>query len=529
MKKSGGIALRVLPAAAVIVCIILSAFSFGLLENEQPKNPLNEQANPSHMLVAGSNQIKVDENLLKEQNQMDIKNSSDSSKQSFDSSLAENSESSAADQVSDESAEYFTVKNAQVEYYGDNKPANDTKNDKSHADSDSNYSENQSSGKKYSDSYAVNDSHSTESVEDFVMIQQQDSEAGEDIYIDSAENTDAEFGIYTDLSNQTVSAENLSFKAYVVNGSEKAYLTFNGRKIIGEDHSIALSFGRNSIRLKAVDGAKIAEFSCVVTYVPETTPETAPIIQSINITDGMNILGEDFTLNITAEDCEGNHLYSNNIQLSLNGVNCNRNWENSNYSSYKLKFSNGLNNVKIRLTDNVGRYAEYSYRINCTAVAEGEHIGEITVSIDADVLGLGYIISPQKVSVSQGENGAEVIDKLLKDNGMEYTFNGSLNNSFYLSKIIKTGIASAVNIPQQLKEYIDGDRSVSWSSNKDPDSLGEYDYTYSSGWMYSVNGLYASSSLSDYKPKNGDVLKLRFSLANGKDIGGEGGNYETIW
>ena len=56
--------------------------------------------------------------------------------------------------------------------------------------------------------------------------------------------------------------------------------------------------------------------------------------------------------------------------------------------------------------------------------------------------------------------------------------------------------------------------------NESSDSLGEHDYTQGSGWMYSVNGKYCNYSMSDYHPQNGDVVRIRYTLANGKDIGG---------
>ncbi|MGN1114469.1 MAG: hypothetical protein ACI4RC_05045 [Oscillospiraceae bacterium] len=689
MKISGKAFYRVLPVISVLICIVCSAFAFVSLNNAEPKNPLNTKAKSSHMLVDDGRSIKVDENLLKEQNQMDINNGSDSSENGPESSLADESESSVVDVITDESSEeYIPVKNGQVTYYGDDK--SDYANDNSIVEDDALSSSRAVLYDKESDSIvikdkSVTDSHSgadisnssqqptnTETDKEYfkttikngetlkthnysfeiihkdkelrivwqkiylngdlqpqfngsvylnegkntirVAVKYSDKQGkifsvykdyelfvdlgnisistdlesvttdqkviyftaeavfdgenvdisarlrgnnleqennrfkadlkfGKNIIVLSAQKgshhaektveitctTQDELGIYTDLGDKTVYAENLTFRAYVTGGSENAYLTLNGRRITGQEHSIRLSIGRNSMRLKAVDGTKSAQFSCVITYVPETTAETAPIIKSINISDGMNIRGDDFVLNITAEDCEGNHLYSSNIQISLNGISCQRTWENSNYASYRIKFKNGVNDVNIRITDNSGRYADYSFRINCTSAAEGEEIGEITVSIDANVLGLGYIAAPVKVPVYQGENGAAVLDRFMKDNGISYTSNGSINSSFYLVKIIKTGIASTVNIPQQLKGYIENDRSVSWSSNKNADSLGEFDYTYSSGWMYSVNNLYGSSSLSDYIPKDGDVLKLRFTLASGKDIGGEGANYETIW
>ena len=59
--------------------------------------------------------------------------------------------------------------------------------------------------------------------------------------------------------------------------------------------------------------------------------------------------------------------------------------------------------------------------------------------------------------------------------------------------------------------------------------MGEFDYTRGSGWMYSVNGSYPGRGLSRYFLSDGDVLTLRFTLANGNDIGAGRNNYCGQW
>ena len=60
------------------------------------------------------------------------------------------------------------------------------------------------------------------------------------------------------------------------------------------------------------------------------------------------------------------------------------------------------------------------------------------------------------------------------------------------------------------------------------DRLGEFDFYRWSGWMFSVNGSYPGISMASYAPQDGAVLRVRFTLAMGKDIGaydGSGGAY----
>lgn len=51
-------------------------------------------------------------------------------------------------------------------------------------------------------------------------------------------------------------------------------------------------------------------------------------------------------------------------------------------------------------------------------------------------------------------------------------------------------------------------------------SIGEGDCGGESGWMYSVNGAYVMKGCSAQKLKDGDVVKWRYTLNRGKDIGG---------
>ena len=52
-------------------------------------------------------------------------------------------------------------------------------------------------------------------------------------------------------------------------------------------------------------------------------------------------------------------------------------------------------------------------------------------------------------------------------------------------------------------------------------SVGEFDFAYGSGWLYSIGGgtYYPTTSLADYELQDGDVLVLRYTLAYGMDIG----------
>lgn len=356
-------------------------------------------------------------------------------------------------------------------------------------------------------------------------------------------NLPKEFSIKTDLEdNQIVNTDSLSFTASMVNGSSKSRLTVvcNGKTMLPvseDEYTAPLKIGTNIIRLKAtdiIDGEKVTlNQSYTIKYVPIANEETKPVIKHINVTDNMEVTGNKFTLDVLPEDYKGNRIYSEGITVRLNGVVYPNNWQ-SDYTSYLLFFEGGINALDIRITDSEGRYTDYSYKINCTTVEDGEKLGEITFSIDANVLGLGYIVAPVQVEVIQGETASYTITRFLEENGFTYENTGSLDQNFYLKRIARPGIGLGVSIPEDLKQAIDED-GMAWTELSYDDSLGEFDYCQGSGWMYSVNGSFRGHGVSDAVFKDGDVVRIRFTLAYGKDIGGHvstGGtdsNYDKVW
>lgn len=354
--------------------------------------------------------------------------------------------------------------------------------------------------------------------------------------------------IYTDLKDETVNSQELEFTAYVVNGTNRASLsiTLNGDPLlgVGSVFTAPLNVGNNRIRLKLsdkVNGENITvEKTFTIKYVPLADEETAPYLRYINVSEGMNVNGNEFKLDLDPVDFKGKRIYSEGITVKLNGNVYAYEWQ-SEYTSYKLWLEGGENKLEIRIADKDGRYTDYSFKINCTVFEDGEQTGTIKISIDANVLGLGYIVSPTEIPIYQGENGAETVIRFLEENGFTYDFDGTPDVGFYLSRIGKSGMGVGVSIPEKLVEYIDAD-GIEWKAQKYNDSLGEFDYTQGSGWMYSINQSYPNHGLSDAAFKDGDVVRIRFTLAYGKDIngftsaggqgseqGGKGGNYEKTW
>jgi hypothetical protein len=112
----------------------------------------------------------------------------------------------------------------------------------------------------------------------------------------------------------------------------------------------------------------------------------------------------------------------------------------------------------------------------------------VTISIDAETMGRGYIMAARTVEYSEGETVFDVLQRECRSSGipMESSFN-PLYNSRYIEGI---------------------------------DNLYEFDGGPQSGWMYSVNGWYPNYGCSAYTLSDGEVIKWRYTCNLGSDIGG---------
>ena len=346
--------------------------------------------------------------------------------------------------------------------------------------------------------------------------------------------------ITTDLYDHEVDDPEFRFYAALSGGTGRATLTVvsNGETLIGSggDYSCTLARGNNVIRLKAsdVDGAEYTQTYTIayhhyIVMDAEDADETMPTIYT-NIYDGMEITGNRFTLQVRGSDGNGERLYGDHIAVQLNGTTLEDRGEDGSVTYYELNLSGGSNYVEILVWDYEDRYTIYRFTINCNEVPEGERIGSVTVSVEASTVGLGYLIPPMTVDIYQGQNLVVPVATALEENGFKYQYSGTLTDGFYLAHLIKDGITSGYSIPPDLAAAIDED-GLMWLNVYHENSLGEFDFTQGSGWMYSVNGQYVGRSMSEVNPQDGDVVRLRYTLAYGKDVGlgMDGENYYKEW
>ena len=256
----------------------------------------------------------------------------------------------------------------------------------------------------------------------------------------------------------------------------------------------------------------------------------------IGLTNGLTMKTPDLIVLVDGRSYNGQQLYANNYTVSVNGMvvpaPVSQSGSKFGYSTYLS--NEGANTITITATDADG----YSATRSWTVYYENGDI-TVTVSVEATTVGLGYLVSPTEVTVPGGTDAWSIVEKVLTENGYGISGSGS-----YLSALQRSGICSGFFIDPELMDLIVADGMDENGAGLDPqpfsmDSLGEFDFYRWSGWMYSYNGSYPGYGMNVCKPQDGSVIRVRYTLALGKDIGGftsasgsygvSSGNYYKEW
>jgi LPXTG-motif cell wall-anchored protein len=145
--------------------------------------------------------------------------------------------------------------------------------------------------------------------------------------------------------------------------------------------------------------------------------------------------------------------------------------------------------------------------------------GSVTVSVEKFTLGQGYIIEPVEVPINEGDTADVVVTEVLGED--RYTTGPS--SSFYLASVYDPESAGEVDtIPQYILDIAGG----TVSPNKD-EWLGEFDFTFMSGWTYFANNVFAPIGMGSYDLNDGDVIRVQFTVSFG-DVIGQAANRDAL-
>ena len=281
-------------------------------------------------------------------------------------------------------------------------------------------------------------------------------------------------------------------------------------------------------------GVALSAFS-VVSFAASATLETT-------LSDNSVQRGSRKTFEVRARDASGKKISS---AVLFNGENVAPTWDDNEKTSYTLIFTKeGENAVTVSAVAGQKTLSK-TYKIKYVKANKGEVTGHAVWSVEAFTVGGGYIVNPVSVPIYEGETSADQLLRLLKNSGYTAYYGGSSSSSFYLAYIAdgdKTAkrfngynrgeIPSSpkkldlkVSIPEILVPHLKktmtffepDDYAENWEGY-----LGEFVLTNGSGWMYSVNNVYPNVGFADTYLSDGDVVRVRFTLGYGADIGGYG-------
>lgn len=302
-----------------------------------------------------------------------------------------------------------------------------------------------------------------------------------------------------------------------------------------------------------------------------------------NLTDGMEVTnGTEVNLNVRAwtEDADGNtvsYIYATGtngtkITVTLDGVEIPYISAAGSAQEYTLipedpeVGDTNEHTLYIYAEDEHGNYGELTLTLIGKRTQGGQEIGTAQIYIDLTVLGLG-VTGPVSYTVLSEEPVSYVVAKALwgYDAGDPFgtsentfgwvsgSYGGTFDVGFYLRSLTSGGPVGANALSgtrwndfgateEEILQYIDDyfgrgtGLATLWRciyrnglnlSTASGSAISEFDYTSGSGWLYSIGGgsYYPGQSMSDYYLKDGDTLTLRYTLAQGWDIGGGTDNY----
>ena len=307
---------------------------------------------------------------------------------------------------------------------------------------------------------------------------------------------------------------------------EGATLDTTGLAIEGITRTGTVDIDLKLVTVAPTELTTVGTQTITVSYSGLTTTFDVTVKEDI-VTLTTNLPAESFTqknsrrtFDVIARDAEGNKLPASEIKVTLNGTAVNVNWDDSVKTSYTLVLTKEGENT---LVVNARGKKILTYTITYIKAAQGEVVGQAAFALEAFTLGEGYIIEPTLVDIHEGENAAYMLKSFLAANGFDLTYTGSLDSGFYMSFVKGSKLASidpdGGNIPTDLLEKLI-EKGFSITPRTDLNSLGEFDYTTGSGWMYCLNNIFPNVGYADSYLSEGDVVRSQFTLAYGSDMGG---------
>ena len=234
----------------------------------------------------------------------------------------------------------------------------------------------------------------------------------------------------------------------------------------------------------------------------------APVVEH-NLKSEYNT--EYVDLNVSAKEVSGGGgtLSADNMHIYVNGEEVEYRGRSGTAYEYLLHLQQGENEVVISVKDN----QQYETTKTYTVLYNPSQI-TVTFQLEAGTVGLGMLIPRHEVTIDGNTTLAQLVEQQLAEYNFTSMITGSVDNSYYLAGIKKPGMTNGLHVPDELKQMIIEDG------------------------MGCVNNYYVGTGMASRNLSDGDEIRVRYTLAGGKDIGQYGnegvygnvqGNYGKEW
>ena len=144
--------------------------------------------------------------------------------------------------------------------------------------------------------------------------------------------------------------------------------------------------------------------------------------------------------------------------------------------------------------------------------------GTVIMDVERFTIGQGFYLEPEQLPFYEGETVKDVLQRFIGKDKM------LLKGDYYMEGIKGADLGiDSVNVPDYIsKTGINGpttEEAKAFGNGNDND-LMEFDYSGNGGWVYLANNIDPVTAINDYKLKDGDVIRMQFTLVLGVDLTG---------
>lgn len=244
------------------------------------------------------------------------------------------------------------------------------------------------------------------------------------------------------------------------------------------------------------------------------------IIIDCDLKDG-GTYPEKVKFSVICKYSKGGTISPFNYTVTMNGSDQRLSAQNSTTPAiYRETFEDGENTVKIYVKGKGGLTAEKVIKFNVDAKKEKKKIGKAHVKIDITRL-VKYAdrdgtLVDTTVMIHDGDSVVDILNKAMEGTGIDPDFDYKKN--VYLKGVSMPGMLSGlVHVDEDNRKTLDEafeenleKAGLTLNGNYDPNSLREFSFTQTAGWLYTLDGAMPTEGLSQVFPKGGSVIHLYF-------------------